>query len=126
MPEKRKICKSVDGMIDLTDKIKLKSGHQSSPEYSPYLSQNFTNRSINQRSPSPIPSTSSQPIVASASRGKKRAWTKEEDQALLDSIIVELSGHWSSICSRNELLTQRGPKTGNENGRDKRRLRVKE
>ncbi|RIA96586.1 protein-tyrosine phosphatase-like protein [Glomus cerebriforme] len=98
--------------------------YQFSPKYSPYPSQNPTNQ--DQRSPSSslsdLPSSSfprthddsssqssSQPILASGSRGKKRAWTKEEDQALLDSIIVELSGHWSSICSRNELLIQRGP-----------------
>ncbi|PKY40397.1 hypothetical protein RhiirA4_538795 [Rhizophagus irregularis] len=152
MPKKRKTYKSFDEIIDLTDKIKIESDRHSSPEYSLYSSQNITNQSNNQRSPSPFPppssfpyddSTSGQPIVASVSRGKKRAWTKEEDQALLDSIIIELSGHWSSICSRNKLLAQRGPsmvsqrfknsikhkllggdnsnfgsETGNENGRD--------
>ncbi|CAI2184568.1 6265_t:CDS:2 [Funneliformis geosporum] len=132
MSKRKYSTHSEDEIIDLTNEIKKEkeTEHLFSKTYLPIYTQNpisYTNQYKDERpqsSDDPLPSdppTSFSPAYCAhdnpppvspnqpGSRGKRRAWTKEEDHALLDSIIVELSGHWSSICSRNELLIQRGP-----------------
>ncbi|CAG8491150.1 358_t:CDS:2 [Funneliformis mosseae] len=119
---------SEDEIIDLTNEIKKEKETEDlfSPKYITQHPISYTNQYKDERPQSSDPLQSDPPSSFSpvycahdnpppvspnqpGLRCKKRAWTKEEDHALLDSIIVELSGRWSSICSRNELLIQRGP-----------------